>query len=111
MHKQHTPIGDSDLAFELVSEAYLDNYEFLEAPLAEVNPSLMKTIEDNMREELRNMIQSGASYNEIKTQILFLSADLETAHDAVTLYQQQQQPQHQHQLSLLKNLKKQVAVV
>ena len=52
--------------------------------MAEVNPSLMKTIEDNMREELRNMIQSGASYNEIKTQILFLSADLETAHAAVT---------------------------
>ena len=77
-------IGESDLAFELVSEAYLDNYEFLEAPLAEVNPSLMKTIEDNMREELRNMIQSGASYNEIKTQILFLTADLETAHAAVT---------------------------
>ena len=76
--------GDSDLAFELVSEAYLDNYEFLEAPLAEVNPSLMKTIEDNMREDLRNMIQSGASYNEIKTQILFLTADLETAHAAVT---------------------------
>ena len=76
--------GNSDLAFELVSEAYLDNYEFLEAPLAEVNPSLMKTIEDNMREELRNMIQSGASYNEVKTQILFLTADLETAHDAVT---------------------------
>ena len=79
-----TANADSDLAFELVSEAYLDNYEFLEAPLAEVNPSLMKTIEDNMREELRNMIQSGAAYNEIKTQILFLSADLETAHDAVT---------------------------
>ena len=76
--------GNSDLAFELVSEAYLDNYEFLEAPLAEVNPSLMKTIEDNMREDLRNMIQSGASYTEVKTQILFLTADLETAHDAVT---------------------------
>ena len=77
-------IGESDLAFELVSEAYLDNYEFLEAPLAEVNPSLMKSIEDNMREELRNMIKSGASYTEIKTQILFIIADLETAHDAVT---------------------------
>ena len=72
------------MAFDLVSEAYLDNYEFLEAPLAEVNPALMKTIEDNMREELRNMIQSGASSNEINTQILFLIADLETAQDAVT---------------------------
>ena len=37
-----------------------------------------------MREELRNMIQSGASSNEINTQILFLIADLETAQDAVT---------------------------
>jgi len=72
------------LAFDLVSQAYLDNYEFLEAPLAEVNPALMKTIEDNMREELRNMIQSGVSSNEVNTQILFLIADLETAQDAVT---------------------------
>jgi len=76
--------GDSDLAFDLVSQAYLDNYEFLEAPIGEVNPSLMKTIEDNMREELRNMIQSGVSYTEIKTQILFILADLETAQAAVT---------------------------
>jgi len=76
--------GNSDLAFELVSQAYLDNYEFLEAPIGEVNPSLMKTIEDNMREELRNMIQSGVSYTEIKTQILFILADLETAQAAVT---------------------------
>ncbi|MBS1267432.1 MAG: hypothetical protein MAG458_00132 [Nitrosopumilus sp.] len=62
----------------------MDNYEFLEGPLAKVNPALMKTIEDNMREELRNMIQSGASFNEVNTQILFLIADLETAQDAVT---------------------------
>jgi len=98
--------GNSDLAFELVSEAYLDNYEFLEAPLAEVNPSLMKTIEDNMREELRNMIKSGASYTEVKTQILFLTVDLETAHAAVTTVLQ-----HQHLLSLHKNLKKKAAAV
>jgi len=44
----------------------------------------MKTIEDNMREELRNMIKSGASYTEVKTQILFLTVDLETAQAAVT---------------------------
>ena len=78
-----TANGNSDLAFELVSEAYLDNYEFLEAPLAEVNPSLMKTIEDNMREELRNMIKSGETYGKIKTQIQMINADLETAKAAV----------------------------
>ena len=41
--------GDADLAHELVGTAYLDNYEFLEAPIGEVDNKLMKTIEDDMR--------------------------------------------------------------
>ena len=37
--------GDADLAHELVGTAYLDNYEFLEAPIGQVDNKLMKTIE------------------------------------------------------------------
>ena len=75
--------GDSDLAFDLVSQAYLDNYEFLEAPLAEVNPALMKTIEDNMREELRNMIKSGQSASSVQSQIEMINSDLDKAQSLV----------------------------
>ncbi len=71
--------GDSDLAFELVSQAYLDNYEFLEAPIGEVDTTLMKSIEDEMREELRNMIKSGASVVEVTAQIQMISDDLDAA--------------------------------
>ena len=53
--------GDAELAHELVGTAYLDNYEFLEAPIGEYNNFLMKEIENDMREELRNMIESGSS--------------------------------------------------
>ena len=83
MHKLQQQTATLTWHLNLVSEAYLDNYEFLEAPLAEVNPSLMKTIEDNMREDLRNMIKSGESYGKIKTQIQMINADLETAKAAV----------------------------
>ena len=71
--------GDSDLAFELVSEAYLDNYEFLEAPIGEVDSDLMLKIEDNMREELRNMIKDNSSNNLINAQISMIVKDLDTA--------------------------------
>jgi len=71
--------GDSDLAFELVSEAYLDNYEFLEAPIGGVDSDLMLKIEDSMREELRNMIQSGSSSNLINAQVSMITKDLDTA--------------------------------
>ena len=71
--------GDSDLAFELVSTAYLDNYEFLEAPIGEVDKDLMHEIEDDMREELRNMIQSGSTNDLIEAQITKISNDLNNA--------------------------------
>ena len=71
--------GDSDLAFEVVSEAYLDNYEFLEAPIGEVDRDLMLKIEDDMREDLRNMIKSDKAYNLVEAQILMINNDLNKA--------------------------------
>ena len=61
----------------------MDNYEFLEAPIGEVDNKLMKTIEDDMRENLRNMITSGSSYNDVESHILMINNDLKTAQAAI----------------------------
>ena len=76
--------GDADLAHELVGTAYLDNYEFLEAPIGEYNNFLMKEIENDMREELRNMIESGSSEALIQATIQKITNDLDTAEDLVS---------------------------
>lgn len=77
--KQEYANGDSQKAFDLVSEAYLDNYEFVEGPLGEVDPDLMEKIEIDMREDLRNMIQSDAPISEVDSQIDMILLDLEEA--------------------------------
>ncbi len=77
--KQEYREGNSQKAFDLVTEAYLDNYEFVEGPLGEVDPELMVKIEVDMREELRNMIQSSAPTNQVDSQIDMILADLEDA--------------------------------
>ncbi|GIT55136.1 MAG: hypothetical protein Ct9H300mP17_02950 [Candidatus Nitrosopelagicus sp.] len=61
----------------------MDNYEFLEAPIGQVDNKLMKTIEDDMRENLRNMITSGSSYNDVESHILMINNDLKTAQAAI----------------------------
>ena len=76
--------GDSDLAHELVSTAYLDNYEFLEAPIGEVDSDLMLKIEGDMREDLRNVISAGSAYNLIEAQVLMITNDLNTAESLLT---------------------------
>lgn len=42
----------------LVEEAYLENYEFIEAPLAEQNETLMEETEVMLREQLRDLVKS-----------------------------------------------------
>ena len=76
--------GDTQLAYDLASEAYLDNYEFLEAPIGAVDSALMLSIENEMREELRNMVQGGASYNDVESQIRMINNDLNTAEAAIS---------------------------
>jgi high-affinity iron transporter len=59
-----------------VMSAYLDNYEYLEAPIEKNDPTLMSDIEINMREELRNLIKNNEKLeviepfvNQIKTKL------------------------------------------
>ena len=72
--------GDKDLALSLVTKAYLDNYEFLEAPLVNAGEGeLMEDIEHEMREELRNMIKRNYSASEVSLQIDNILAQMDTA--------------------------------
>ena len=50
--------GDYTTAEELAIEAYLENFEYLEADIEEVDSDLLYTLEIDMREELRNMIKN-----------------------------------------------------
>jgi len=50
--------NDYARAEELATEAYLENFEYLEADIDAVDSDLLYTLEINMREELRNMIKN-----------------------------------------------------
>ncbi|RMF29112.1 MAG: hypothetical protein D6752_06510, partial [Candidatus Nitrosothermus koennekii] len=66
-------------ADEYAIEAYLDNYEFLETPLENVDKELMEELEVDMRIELREMIKDRVAYDEIKAFIDEILAKLEEA--------------------------------
>ncbi|MGY5147933.1 MAG: PEFG-CTERM sorting domain-containing protein [Candidatus Nitrosopumilus sp. bin_7KS] len=62
--------GDKDMALSLATKAYLDNYEFLEAPLIELGQKeLMEEVEVMLREDLRGMIKNGEPSSKINSQV------------------------------------------
>ena len=64
-------------AEELATTAYLDNYEYVEAPLAEIDRPLMETTEIQMREELRKMILDRVSIEELQSHIDEINVNLD----------------------------------
>ena len=60
----------------LAIQAYLDNYEFIEAPLAEQNRTLMETTELILREDLRQLIQTHAPLEKIQEMIEKINSNL-----------------------------------
>jgi len=68
-----------DEADALATEAYLDNYEFIEEPLAEQNETLMETTEVMLREELGQLIQNNASLQEIQGHVDNINSNLDEA--------------------------------
>ncbi|BDQ31764.1 PEFG-CTERM sorting domain-containing protein [Nitrosopumilus zosterae] len=77
--KQEYAKGDTDLALSLATKAYLDNYEFLEAPLIELGQrELMEEVEVMLREELRGMIRNGEPISEVNAQIDAIQAKMKT---------------------------------
>jgi high-affinity iron transporter len=59
--------------------AYLDNYEYLEAPIEKLNSTLMVDIEVDMREELRDMLKAEQSPTAIENFVNKILVKLSTA--------------------------------
>jgi hypothetical protein len=66
-------------AENIAIEAYLENYEFVEAPLAELDRELMEQTEVLLREELRQMITNRAPIDQIEHHIGLINANLDRA--------------------------------
>ena len=76
--------GNFDEARAHAVEAYLDNYEFIEADIAEDNEELMEQIEVDMRVDLVKMIDDRAPAEDIQAHVDQIKADLETTKAIVT---------------------------
>ena len=76
--------GNSREAEALTIEAYLDNYEFIEADIAQDDRELMEKIEIDMRVELVQMIQDGRPAADIQSHVDQIKTDLEVARAVVT---------------------------
>jgi hypothetical protein len=63
----------------LATTAYLDNYEFLEAPLAEKDEALMQNTEVLLREQLRQLIQDHVPIEELQLHIDKINSSLKNA--------------------------------
>ncbi len=61
--------GDADGAAELSAEAYLENYEVIEADVIEKAPEINEELEPLLGAELRRQIEAGAPASEIDSMI------------------------------------------
>ena len=57
--------GDKAAADEQVGDTYLQHFELVEGPLDEADHELNESLEDGIREELREKIKAGAPATEI----------------------------------------------
>jgi high-affinity iron transporter len=73
--------GNYEQADQYAITAYLDNYEYLEAPIEKHNPSLMLSIEVEMREELRQMIDARESPQAINAFVSGILTKLDEAEE------------------------------
>lgn len=61
--------GDAEGAAELSAEAYLENYEVIEAEVIEYAPEINEELEPLLGAELRRQIQEGAPIEDIETMV------------------------------------------
>jgi hypothetical protein len=66
-------------AESIATEAYLENYEFIEAPLAQRDQQLMEQTEVMLREELRQMITDRVPIGQIEQHITIINSNLDRA--------------------------------
>jgi hypothetical protein len=71
--------GDAEAAAELSAEAYLENYEVIEADVIELAPEINEELEPLLGASLREEIQAGASQEEIESMIAHARALLKQA--------------------------------
>ena len=71
--------GDFVGAEQTVQTAYLDHYEFLEGPLAALNPELMEATEILIREDLVSAIQERSPAAEIQNLTNTINTNLDQA--------------------------------
>jgi len=81
---EHYKAGNAAEARALAIEAYLDNYEFIEADIAEEDRPLMEKVEIDMRVELVQMIDQGRPASEVESHVEQIKTDLEVARAVVT---------------------------
>ena len=66
-------------AESIAIEAYLENYEYIEAPIAQHDPQLMEQTELMLREDLRQMITDRVPIEQIEQHIAMINANLDRA--------------------------------
>jgi urate oxidase len=66
-------------AESIAEEAYLENYEFVEAPIAQHDQQLMEETEVMLREELRQMINDRVPVEQLQEHIASINANLDRA--------------------------------
>jgi hypothetical protein len=66
-------------AESIAIEAYLENYEFIEAPIAQRDQQLMEQTEIMLREELRQMITDRVPIEQIEQHVTMINANLDRA--------------------------------
>lgn len=76
--------GNTSTSLELIQEAYLDNYEFLEAPIAQYDKDLMEEIEVMMRIELAKMMKNNESKSTIDGHIDSILKKLDRAETLIS---------------------------
>jgi hypothetical protein len=97
--------GDTDAALAHATKAYLDNYEFLEAPIAQQNEELMEEIEIMMREELRDMIKAGAPADDINSQVDAILVKLEEAESLLPMEEHEDEEHEEDHGTMMAPLK------
>ena len=76
--------GDAETAAEIVEETYLQHFELVEGPLEEADAELNEQLEDEIREELVDQLESSASVAEIKDLIAEIESGLDEAEAALS---------------------------
>jgi hypothetical protein len=66
-------------AESIAIEAYLENYEYVEAPIAQLDQQLMEQTEVMLREELRQMITDRVPIEQVEQHTAMINANLDRA--------------------------------